>query len=253
MKEFVLGLNLYALMIDGLIIFIVLYNIIKSAKQGIIGSLVSFLLLILSYILVWPVSKMVSQNIYELYFKNFFSEMIQKKLMEKGLINVDSFKNFISEILNYQRSNYVDFGINWGNIDDVSCLSEVSAIISDKVIYPVINILISIVILILISLIFSVLIKLLRKFFGFFSYVPVLGKLNRFLGGIFGFLKSIVIVSFLALVINNVILISDDQLEFLNFEIKEKTYLLKQCDRIIDSYKQIDILDFVNKINLGLK
>ena len=234
-KNLLYGLNIYPLILDGLIIFIIIYNIIKSAKQGFVSSLVSLVLTVIMWVFIWPFSDGVSNNIYNLYLRDNLSNMVEKKLVNKGIEDIDMFIKMFEQ-------SFLDMGklFNLPNIDTLESLNNISYVITDKIIYPVFHIVMCVILLIIFSFIFSVLLKILRKLFSKFSYIPVLGKINIILGGVFGFLKSIVIVAFLAVIINNLILFSGDSWSFLNSDIKKSSYLLSFYDKFINIEKDFN-------------
>lgn len=239
MREFLINYNIYSLIIDILVIILILYNIIKSAKQGFISSVVSLILTVISFIFVWPLSEKISSYIYISYFKDFISGLIETKLSESGATLL-SIKNFLNQ-------DFLGVNLNNLNLDDKNLINSVSNIISDKFVFPVINIFMNIIILMVMSLVISVIIKFFKKLFKCFSYIPILGKFNMFLGGIFGFLKSIVLISFISVIINSLISVSENRWTILNSQVINETSVLKKCDKIIKTDKIISFLDYLKQ------
>ncbi len=244
MKSLIDFFNVNALTIDLLLFFVIIYNVIKSAKQGLIGSLISFLLLILSYVLVWPLSKMASDYIYNENVKQEVRQVINNKLLEKGIFNLDSISGIFNSMVGAE--DYLTGNLQ--NIDSTEYCKIISNMISDKLIYPFINIIMSIIIMSVFSFVFSIVVKFVSKLFKCFSYVPVLGKFNMILGGVFGFCRAMVIMAFIALIINGLILISGNELSFLNEEVKNETYILKRCDVLIKNKKFLNLTDEIKNI-----
>ena len=182
--------------------------------------------------------------------------MIQNKLLEKKMDFQTILENLHCLKLDFSglSLDLGKFGIGTDEslaekINNISRISDFSDMLSDKIAYPFVNIFLNIIILILISFLFSILSRFFKKFFYYFSYVPVLGKINRFLGGIFGFFKSIFVIIFMLFIINGVIVISEDKFEFLNSETKNQTFLLKRCDEFVFQNKKLDFLKLFGKIN----
>lgn len=248
MKDFLYGLNISALIIDIFLIFIIIYNVIKSARQGFISSLVSLILLVISCVLVWPLGKLTSKYIYNIYLKEMMSKLIYNKLINHGVSNIEGLKNLLNFKIPGIETSLLQ---NFQNINSNSSLNVISDMICDNIIYPVFNILTCVLVLIVVFFIFSLLIKLLRKIFRCFSYIPILGKLNIFLGAIFGFCKSMVIIVFIALIIDSLIIVSGNDWEFLNSQVKNDTYILKKCDEFIKIDNISHMLDEIK--GLGVK
>lgn len=246
-SDFFNMLNINSLILDFLIIIIILYNAIKSAKQGFISSFISLILTITAYIFSIPISELISKNIYDLYLRDAISKIIENKLVDNGLSDFASLKNILndkwSEAMNYFNYNIQQVNDINDNVNNISSINEISNIMSDKLIYPILNILICIIVLIIISFVFSILIKLLNKIFRFFLYIPILGWINSLLGCIFGVGKAFVIITFINLIINSLIFVSNDNLSFLNSEVKGETYVFKYIDNLIDKEKIFDCWD----------
>ncbi len=243
MKDFLCGLNIYAVTLDAFLVILILCNVIKFARIGFVSSLFSLLLAVASYFLILPIGNFVSKKIYSAYFRNFFIKIIEDKLIKNRITDI----NFLKTILDFYPSNNQPMYFNKyiGDTDKLDSINSFAGLFSDKVIYPILNVLICLVTLILISFVFKMVNKLFTKLFKCFSYIPVLGKLNVFLGCIFGFLKSIVVIGFISLIIDSVILVSADQWQWLNSDVKSETYILKKCDEFAESFK---IVDFLNSI-----
>ena len=248
MKEMLSGINVSAVLIDILLIIVILSNITKSAKQGFIGSIIRFALLIASYILVLPISKYISKFIYDEYLKESIVQTIHNKLINQGFSNI----NNLGEVLNDSMSmveKLINCGANMFS-NDMS-LVDISLSIADNIVFPMINIWISIVILAILSLIISLILKLIGKALTIFSYIPILGKVNILLGGIFGFFKSMIAVILISMAIDLIILVSDNQLNFLNNEIKNETYVLRYCNEIFKSEQIFNIIDKTKTLLCG--
>ncbi|MBP0979228.1 MAG: CvpA family protein [Oscillospiraceae bacterium] len=243
MKEFLNNLNIPAIIIDMFLIILILYNIIKASKQGFISSLISLILTVVDCVFVWPFSEKISKYIYNLYLKDAISKIIKTKLIDTG-VTTESISDFLNKEF-LSPENYL--GLSLENIDNTSFFDSVSNIISDKFVFPVINILMNVIVLIIVSLMFSIIIKFSKKLFGCFSHIPVLGKFNMFLGGIFGFFKSIVVISFICLIINSLISVSEDKWSFLNSKILDETYVFKKYDELIEIDKISSFIDFIKK------
>lgn len=243
MKDFLYGLNIYAVTLDAFLVILILYNVIKFARRGFVSSLFSLLLAVAGYFLILPIGNFVSKKIYSAYLRDFFIKIIEDKLIKNRITDL----NFLKTILDFYPSNNQPMYFNKyiGDTDKLDSINSFAGLFSDKVIYPILNVLICLVTLILMSFVFKMVNKLFTKLFKCFSYIPVLGKLNVFLGCIFGFLKSIVVIGFISLIIDSVILVSADQWQWLNSDVKSETYILKKCDEFAESFK---IVDFLNSI-----
>lgn len=243
MRDFFCNLNIYAVILDACLIILILYNIIKFARRGFVSSLVSLLLTVASYFLILPIGNFVSKKLYNAYLRDFFIKFIENKLIKSQITDLSILKTILDC---YQSNNQTMYFNNYiVKADKFDSMNSFAGLFSDKVIYPIFNILICLLTLILISFLFKMVNKLFTKLFKCFSYVPVLGKLNVFLGCIFGFLKSVVVIWFISLIIDSVILVSDDQWKWLNSDVKSETYILKKCDEFTESFK---IVDFLNNI-----
>lgn len=240
LKDYIYNLNIYALILDGLIAFVIIYNIVKAAKLGFISSLISLILTIVMWIFIWPFSGWISNHVYNLYVRDWLAKVIESKLINKGLENVMEFINLFQQRLP-NLSRYSED--NLSEVSNIDSIGQISFIISDKIVYPLFNILVCVIILIVSSFLFSIIIKILKNLFSKFSYIPFWGHFNMILGGIFGFFKSIIFIIFISIIINSLIFFSNDRWNFLNSNVRNESFLLSLYDRFINLESNFNVFN----------
>ncbi len=97
--------------------------------------------------------------------------------------------------------------------------------IAEAVVQPAMESLIG---LILFLVVFSLVLAILRvvaRVLKIVDHLPVVGRLNRFLGGVFGVLRALLMIILLVSFVQLLIWLSCDELRYLNTELIENTHI----------------------------
>lgn len=182
-------LNLY----DAIFVVVIFLFFIISYRNGLLYSVVSLFKVLGSAVLSGYISNRYSYNIYERFMKDSLIKKVSEKLSDfnNGLINTfgnDAIGKAISEYLGKTALG-----------SDVNSISEmiIEGGLQDTIVGGI-----KLIIFVIVFLIMILILSWIQSILLHTNEVPVLGFLNRLLGGIFGVLMGIVILYIMSMLIN---------------------------------------------------
>ena len=181
-------LNLY----DAVFFIVIFLFFIISYRNGLLYSVVSLFKVLGSAVLSGYISNRYSYNIYERFMKDSLIKKVSEKLSDfnNGLINTfgnDAIGKAISEYLGKTALG-----------SDVNSISEmiIEGGLQDTIVGGI-----KLIIFVIVFLIMILTLSWIQSILLHTNEVPVLGFLNRLLGGIFGVLMGIVILYIMSMLI----------------------------------------------------
>lgn len=232
------------LIIDGLIVLLIAFIAFLSAKKGFVCTVIEVVGFVAVIIFINFATPPISNFIYDKAIEPTVIKTIEETItfdnLDNGAINdvidINSIENAVEASLDklpkiIAENNSFKFSsqeiVNEINKLNINNKTEIAEIISDKIIKPtIINILslvIQIILLIVLFIIVKIVAKLINKLFSF----SVIGKLNKFLGGVIGIAKGTIIATLSCLVINLILSLTDNNLILFTKEAIDSTYLYK--------------------------
>lgn len=244
MSEFNLT-EFYPYIFDIALLVILIICVIYGCVKGFLSMFVAFVGRIAAVILALILSSFFAKYAYSTFIEPQVTETVNAKVEE--ILETD--KNAAAEeIINKATEGMPEFiknsALSCSNlikIDDDK-KAEIADTIEESVISPIVSSAMQIVIFIILLTIFLIIVKFLSKSFGEINDWPIVGKLNRFLGGVLGMVNAAVIVIVAVFVIKGVVLLSGNDLKIFNNETIENSkvfsYIYKQDFPKLDKGEQ---------------
>ncbi len=203
-----------AIIFDLLIIVIIAVSIIESTHKGFVRAVLEtgggIIAGIGTYFLALPAGKWVAEKIFDPIFENAISQELLKALGETDLNGAfEKIKNTdIAKLLEGTGDKIISLAENFGaNTEEITKMIDgVTEISSEQVVtsiaHPISLTVATVTCAVAIFTVLMVIIMFLAKFITGLSYFVGLGKFNKFLGLLFGIVKSAVLVLFFSVMVN---------------------------------------------------
>ena len=184
------------IILDVSVIAIIVIFTVIGIKHGAVREIVSIVSIFVALFLALWLSNLASSYVYN----NFAEESVRNSIYSsvegaKSSDVVTLIENLPEKIINAGSTVDVDISAelkqNIGNNDDI--VAKTTDIITEKVAKPLTVAFIRIIIFIILFIILKILLNLLCKALNIVSKIPVIGTLNKVLGGGIGFVKGVVI------------------------------------------------------------
>ncbi len=233
---------LVAIIIDLILVAVILFFVILSAKRGFVKIIVEFVGLIAAVVLAFSLSAPISNFTYDkaiepTIIKTASAEATEntQQLVEKTWNSLPDFITANSERLSLnseQFSQNITENMQEGTEVAIKNLSQ-------QIIKPaavkVIGLFVTVILMVVLFFIVKVLAKLINGLFSF----SVVGKLNRTLGGVIGAFKGIVFAMFLCLVISFIVSLTKNGFLIFTVDNINKSVIFKFFTEIIPFNKFI--------------
>lgn len=187
-------MNVQSLLLDGIMLLVLGLSIYRCSQKGFLASLVSFLGTVVAVV----TSLLLSRPIARLVFNTFLRDNISARVgaaIEDSL-PVQSLRLLFSSLISSLPAGLSDYlsSLNIGN--DIFEIFETGApvvsgdTIVDTTFAPVIIGLLSVLVFFFFLFIANMVVKTAQRFFLKINLVPIVGTLNKFLGGLVGILPG---------------------------------------------------------------
>lgn len=197
----------YGVILDLILISIIIIFSVMSAKRGFLRTVIEIVGFFVSIWIAFSFSAPLANVTYSMFIENKITESVSDKLNESAVDFKDSAEKCLPEfIINGARVLNIDFD----SISSSTNLDATAQSVTDNIARPVI---ISIIRFIYSSILFAVLAFFVRFFARttkIVSRIPIVGGLNRILGGIIGIIKGLLIAFVFCFIISNVVALTDN-------------------------------------------
>jgi len=214
-------------LIDIIILAILVITVFISAKRGFVRTAIE----LLGFILAFIISTNLGAALADLTYDKAIEPPIINVVVENGTEEVGSAVDKVWESLpDIISDNAEFFGVSKDYLtqklnDGTQITETVLTDISQNSIKPIVSRFLSTLYTLIIFVILLVIVGFLSKFINKLFSFSIIGKLNRFLGGLIGIPKGIVYVLIFCLVLNLVLYFFPNGLWIFNRENTEKSYL----------------------------
>lgn len=221
-----------SLIVDIICLVIIIFIVSRSAFKGFLSSIISFFGALISIIISYTVCKPVSEYIYSSFLENKIVSYITESIgnistdnashvLQKIEESIESLPSVIVSLFQSNGQSVVDIVTN--NIGQ--SVDTIAKTLSYDIVKPLLITLISTISFIVIFIILSVLFGFLEKIFIGIKKVPIIGKLNSFLGAIFGVFHSLIILYIIYLVLNLATSLPNISLPYITIETLKNSYI----------------------------
>lgn len=197
----------YGVILDCILVFVIIFFAIVSAKRGFLKTIIEIVGFFAAIWIAFSFSTPLANFTYETFIENKVNESVSDKLNESKTDFKESAEKCLPDfILNGAKMLRVDFN----SVNTSGGVDETAKSVSDTVARPVI---ISIIRFIYSGIIFAIvtfLVRLFARTTRIVSKIPIVGGLNRFLGGIIGIIKGLLIAFVFCFIISNIVALTDN-------------------------------------------
>ena len=215
---------------DAVVIFVIISSVIFSYKKGFLRSILSLISYCVSFFIANFLGRFVSQIVFDNFIKANVEHDIFNTLnnsLSSG--NVMNSANKISSIIPDWLTSHL---IGNKTIDDVAGgfiakndLSSASSAITNQIFRPYVIMIISIVAFFVLFAAVKLLFRYIYMLTSVLERMPVIGALNGLLGGLCGVVKAGILLFIIAIIVFVVILITKNEMSWINTGIINETHL----------------------------
>ena len=213
-------------LIDGILVSIIVLFIFLSAKKGFVATLIEIVGFIAVFMISFTAGDLVAATVYDKTIEPALVKNVSQNVDEAGQKAWNTLPKFVSK-------NSGKFGVSQEKFNELvventkngteNAVKSASQQVLKPMCVNIIGTLVSIILIILLMLV----VKFLAKFInGLFSF-SIVGKLNRFLGGVLGVAKGVIMASVFCIIVSFIANIVTDGFLIFTTENIEKTMLFK--------------------------
>ena len=240
----------YYIILDVLIIGIVVCFAFFGVKKGFARTLTEVIGYILSFMIAFSVASYVADYVYEKKIKetvvNSVSEYVEKKTdkavdstnesVDAIWYSIPPYLSALSEITGLDKEGIEKYIKDYSEKTNNN-IEQTAIAVCENVIKPVATsaIKLTVALILIVVLLFAV--KLIARFIGNIFNKSVFKGINKFLGGISGAAKGIIVTLALVMLISILLPIFDNEIYFITPQTINKTYIFKFFFNIVSGYK----------------
>ncbi len=195
-------MNFWSLLVDLIILLVVGFTIWRSARRGFVRTVLELAGFVLSLVIAFSVSGWLSNIIYENSVRPTVEESVSEVLADaKGGSTSQAVDQVWEALPSVVRSAANSFGITKGDVQrklngavesGSSGVESVAVQVADSMARPVVTGLLKTIIFLVVFLLLAIVVKFLARVINRAFSFPVVGTINRLLGGVLGIPKGII-------------------------------------------------------------
>ncbi len=224
-------MNTTSILLDVFLVAVVLIFTLVGKHRGFAHTLISFAGFIISILAAVFLSRIISDFVFDSMVRDMVLSQVEEALSgvpEQGMamaVNeaLNSLPNFLSDII---RTQIGDVGSILPN-DIISSAQSVAVYLTDNILRPIVVNIMSTALMIIIFILGIIIFGIIANASKLIKFVPIVGSLNAFLGGIVGFAGGVIVIFVLANIMSVIAVVSGGSISFLTPYTVEGTYLLK--------------------------
>ncbi|MDD4700110.1 MAG: CvpA family protein [Oscillospiraceae bacterium] len=215
------------IILDLIIVAIVLFIVLQSAKHGFVRTFIELTGFILALMIAVSISGTLATQIFDNQIGPKISSGIEDKLLEKGTSVVDSIKESLpSFVVSGADALKIDINaIAQQNTGD--SMSQVADNITLTVARPIITALMQAFLTTLIFAVLMFLVRFLAKAINKIFNLPIVGSINKILGGCIGVAKGVVIAAAFCFILSTIISVTNNGFFIFTKEAIDSSYIFK--------------------------
>lgn len=222
-----------ALILDGLILFIFLFYFIRNWKRGFLASLFRVLGFAIASCGAYIGSRALAETIYQLFLRQKFIKTVSEALSTASADLTKSVEAVTGSVPKLLQGFFFDFfGGREGVTDEVGSLmsnsvQSMSVSVTDEMIYPIIYTVLQALCFILLFFAIMIVVRGLSKILRGVKHIPLLGPVNSLLGGILGILQGVLMAVIIVLALNLFNGMTANNVSYVNEQAIGETYVFK--------------------------
>lgn len=227
---------------DAVVVFVIISSVIFSYKKGFLRSILS----LISYCVSFFIANFLGRFVSQIIFDNFIKANIEHDIFNtlSNSLNSGNMMNGINQISSIIPDWLTSYLIGDKTVDNVAGgfiakndLSAASSAIADQIFRPYIIMIISIIAFFVLFAVVKLLFRYVYMLTSVVERIPVIGTLNGLLGGLCGVIKAGVLLFIIAIISFVLILLTKNEMSWINTEIINETHLFFMFYKIIPFIK----------------
>jgi uncharacterized membrane protein required for colicin V production len=216
----------FAILLDTIVVVILIYFVVISAKRGFVANIINLLRYTVSYFLAITLSNHLTKYIYDAFIKRNLESFFSEKMRTLYGLSSDANIEAIGENLKLlkQRAPFLNLSGPWNKVEGLVSNPQT---LTDVTIYPVVRCIVGTLLFFILMRICKIVARQLVRVAMGINRIPLLGGFNGLLGGIFGLAEALVVIFILAELTNAIIVVSGNSLLYLDFDVVNKSHLAK--------------------------
>ena len=217
---------------DLVIILILAACIFIGWKNGFVQSVARIISYIVALVAANILSYLLALFVYNTFLRGYFVNLVANKLASaaEGLDPTLLLQNSLSAFPSFLGNSVkMLFGENLADSIVVNVADGANAVaepIVDATIGPVAIMLLQFLFFLIVFFLLRFLLVKLCKSLSFINKIPLVGKVNKILGGVAGAVQGIIIVYIVCISVSFLVAVTNDSLSFLNSDVVSQTLLL---------------------------
>lgn len=215
---------------DAVVVFVIISSVIFSYKRGFLRSILS----LVSYCVSFFIANFLGRFVSQIIFDNFIKANVEHDILNtlNNSLNSGSMINSVNKISSIIPDWLTSYLIGDKTVDDVAGgfiakndLNAASSAIANQIFRPYIIMIISIIAFFVLFAAVKLLFRYVYMLTRVVERMPVIGTLNGLLGGLCGVVKAGILLFILAIIAFVVILITKNEMSWINTGIINETHL----------------------------
>lgn len=218
--------------LDGIVVIIVLIVAYFSAKKGFVKTLVETIGFVAAIIIAFTISSPLADIVYDKMIEPSIIETVNTTVSdgtdsaEKAVDAVwNKMPNFITDnsFFNLSKSDITESVKTDTQEGDTALAQNISNIFVYPVIIKILSVVFSVILVVALLFLVKILAKFLNKIFSF----SVIGVINKFLGGVLGIFKGILLATVFCLLISLILSFTKNGFLIFNYATINASYIFK--------------------------
>ncbi len=223
--------------IDLIVLAIIILNIVLSAKNGFVKTLIEVVGFILAILISSSIASPVASTVYD----KAIEPAIVASVTENALNTAEDASNGIWESLpSFLKNNAEDLGLTNDKItqafenETADNIKNTATKVSQDAIKPIFVKIVGLAIYAILFTILLIVVKILAKLINKLFSFSIIGKINRTLGGILGFGKGVLVAIAVCMIISMIVSFTADGFLIFDKETINKTYIFNLLSNILN-------------------
>ena len=190
-------MNLASLVMDLAVVLIVVWQVHRGYHNGLMRTLIECLSWVAAAVLAVMISYSISGTIYEMFFAGRVTEAVTNAILEAG--SPETFAGSLEQTLASlpeavrAAAEFLLDGVDLSAVTSAQA-AELAQTVTDSIVRPLITSAIQLISFRILFVLGLIVRHVVAVAFGMFNTIPLVGGINRLLGGVFGLAKAAAIL-----------------------------------------------------------
>lgn len=198
------SMNIASILMDLAVVLIVIWQVRRGYHNGLMRMLIECLSWLAAAVLAVMISYAISGTIYDMFFAGRITEAVTNAILEAG--SPEAFAGSLEQTLASMpeairsAAEFLMGGVDLSAVTSAQA-AELAQTVTDSIVRPLITSAIQLVSFLILFALGLMVLHIVAIAFGAFNSIPLVGGINRALGGVFGLVKAAAILFILTLVL----------------------------------------------------